>query len=73
MLYSALEPIAGNWYVNRTGKLIKVRLLVYQHDQLYSVLLEYLDGQHKLISAADWFCLELQRDLRSAADSLASR
>jgi hypothetical protein len=67
-MYSTQDPEVGSWYVNRNGKLVKVRLAVYRHEYLSALLLEYLDGQHQIISINDWYCLELHRDMVSASD-----
>lgn len=55
------EPVIGNWYVNRTGQLIKVRLLAYQSAKPVSAMIEYLDGTTKVIDMEAWSCLELNR------------
>jgi len=54
-----LVPSPGSWYVNRTGKLIKVMMVVYDKVGPVSVLLEYRDGQTQLINIASWYCLDL--------------
>ena len=38
------KPVSGSWYVNRTGKLVKVSLLLYAGEIVSRVMLEYLDG-----------------------------
>lgn len=63
-------PRIGTWYVNMTGKLMKVRMLLYFHGVLSAVAIEYLDGHNALIQVDDWNCLDLsQHGMGSAAVS----
>lgn len=64
-MYSTREPVVGDWYVDHSGMLVKVRLAVYRHEYLSTLLLEYLDGQRQIISIDEWYCLELHRDMVS--------
>ena len=53
------KPIVNAWYVNQTGKLVKVRMLDYEAGKLAKVLIEYLEGNTILIGIADWNKLDL--------------
>ena len=72
-MYTMHEPVVGSWYANRTGKLMKVRLLSYRHENMSAVMIEYLDGTRQVIDIDAWNCLELHHDLRSAAKNLVSQ
>ena len=72
-MYTMHEPVVGSWYANRTGKLMKVRLLSYQHETVTAVMIEYLDGTRQVIDSDAWNCLELHRDLRTVAKDLVSQ
>ena len=52
-------PIAGSWYINKTGQLFKVKLIGYTGSDVKSITLEYLNGLSKKISVEDWNYLEL--------------
>ncbi len=53
------EPKPGHWYINRSGKLIKVRLAAYNVSGLYAVSIQYLEGRVQLLTARDWYRLDL--------------
>ena len=53
------EPRAGAWYVNKTGKLMKVRMLLYSSKQLRKVLIEFLDGMRITVDVDAWNYLDL--------------
>jgi hypothetical protein len=53
------EPRPGYWYINRTGKLMKVRMVMYGIHGAESVLLQYVEGSIHTISMLDWQCLDL--------------
>ncbi len=53
------QPRVGSWYVNMTGKLMKVRALVYHFGRLTGVSIEYLDGSRHLADITSWNCLDL--------------
>jgi len=53
------ERIINAWYVNKTGKLMKLRLMCYEAGQLEKVLLEYLEGTTTVISIEAWNKLDL--------------
>ena len=54
-----IKPIVNRWYVNKTGKLFKVRLLGFSGKKLTSVLLEYFEGNTLLINSYEWKSLDL--------------
>jgi hypothetical protein len=53
------EPRAGSWYVNKTGKLMKVKLLLFNDEQLTKVLIEFLDGMRVTVNYDAWSNLDL--------------
>jgi hypothetical protein len=63
-MFRIQNPIVGAWFVNVTGQLIKVRLVMYDKDMLHRVLIQNLDGTMKLITTDDWFCLKLDKQIR---------
>jgi len=56
-------PVVGNWYVNRTGQLIKVKLLEMLQGIPVKAMIEHLDGTIKVIDMQAWSCLELNRHI----------
>ncbi len=56
-----ITPTANTWYVNPTGKLIKVRMLCYEAGELNAVLIEYLEGNSQCLSLEDWNKLDLNK------------
>lgn len=56
-------PVVGNWYVNRSGQLIKVKLLETVQGVPLKAMIEYLDGTTKIIDMQAWSCLELNRHI----------
>ncbi len=56
-------PVVGNWYVNRSGQLIKVKLLEMVQGVPVKAMIEYLDGATKVINMNAWSCLELNRHI----------
>jgi hypothetical protein len=56
-------PVVGNWYVNRTGQLIKVKMMELVQGAPARAMIEYLDGTRKVINMDAWSCLELNRHL----------
>ena len=53
------EPIVGSWYLNQTGKLMKVRLLMFTEQCLSKVMIEYLDSSVKIVDIDAWNFLDL--------------
>ncbi len=60
-MFSTQEPVPGSWYVNRTGKLMKVRLMLYRGRRRRALLIEYLEGQCQIVGIDDWYRLQLHR------------
>jgi len=69
-MFTKQQPVVGAWYVNRTGKLMKVKLMAWTKQQPVSVLIEYLDGNRQVVEMDAWYSLELSRNLQQAARSL---
>lgn len=53
------EPIVGSWYLNQTGKLMKVRMLMFTEQRLSKVMIEYLDSSVKIVDIDAWNFLDL--------------
>jgi len=53
------EPIVGSWYLNQTGKLMKVRMLMFTEQSLSRVMIEYLDSTVKIVDIDAWNFLDL--------------
>lgn len=70
MMFQIQEPTVGAWFVNLTGQLIKVKLLMFDDEKLHRVLIQYLDGTTKLINQEDWFCLKLNKHISDAGKSM---
>ena len=66
-MFRIQDPIVGSWFVNMTGQLIKVKLLMFNEQSLHCVLIQYLDGSTKLIGKDDWFCLKLNKHIYEAS------
>ena len=62
-MFSTQEPIVGTWFVNMTGQLIRVKLLMFSNNKLQRVLVQYLDGSTKSINSDDWLNLKLNPHL----------
>lgn len=69
-MFSVQDPIVGSWFVNLTGQLIKVKLVMFNHDKLHRVLIQYLDGNTKLIKHDDWSYLKLNKHISEAGLSM---
>ena len=52
-------PQVSTWYINRTGKLLKVKMVLHDRQGPVRVLVEYIDGVHQITSIDDWYCLDL--------------
>jgi hypothetical protein len=48
------EPVAGNWYAHKSGKLFKVKLVSHKNTIVENVMLEFLDGSRSIITNDDW-------------------
>jgi len=53
------QPKPGDWYINRTGKLMKVKMVLLGATGPETVLLQYVEGLTVMISMSDWQCLDL--------------
>jgi hypothetical protein len=53
------EPRPGFWYINRAGKLMKVKMVMHGLEGIVSVLIQYVEGTMHFISIDDWRCLDL--------------
>ena len=53
------EPVVGSWYLNQTGKLMKVRMLLLTDRRLTRVMIEYLDGSVHIVNIDAWNFLDL--------------
>lgn len=49
-----LEPTAGNWYVDKSGTLFKVRALVYVGGRLNHAVIDYSTGEQRLLPISRW-------------------
>jgi len=58
---SHVSPSANTWYVNPTGKLIKVRMLSFTEGKLTAILVEYLEGTSHVVTIEDWYKLDLTK------------
>ena len=69
------EPVAGNWYANKTGKLFKVKLVGLKNRVVENIMLEFLDGSRTIITNKDWQDLQLnfpsanKKDTKAASES----
>jgi hypothetical protein len=55
------NPVPDSWYVNESGKLVKVRLLLYREGELNAVIIENLESRRNIIKLEDWYELHLSR------------
>ena len=65
------DPIINNWYVNLTGQLFKVRMVVYSLEGMGSLVIEYIDGSKQIISRQEWDCLKLMKHSNARQRELA--
>ena len=69
-MFETHDPIVGTWFVNQTGKLLKVRMLIFSDKKLQRVLVQYLDGTTHSVKVDDWFCLKLNKQIHQAGLSM---
>jgi hypothetical protein len=69
-MFHIQDPTVGSWFVNLTGQLIKVKLVMFNQDKLHRVLIQYLDGNTKLINHEDWSYLKLNKHISEAGISM---
>ena len=60
-MFRSHYPVPDSWYVNETGKVIKVRLLLYREGKLNAVIIENLEGRRNIIKLEGWYELHLSR------------
>jgi hypothetical protein len=60
-MFRSQDPVPDSWYVNETGKVVKVRLLLYREGHLNAVIVENLEGRHNSIKLENWYELHLSR------------
>lgn len=53
------KPKPGYWYINRTGKLMKVKMVMHGTEGPSAVLIQYVEGTCQTISINDWCRLDL--------------
>ncbi len=58
-MLSRRRPIPGSYYVNLTGQLVKVRVVLYVGGAPRRVAFEYLDGSRVNVSLDEWDWLDL--------------
>ena len=66
VMFREQKPTVGAWFVNLTGQLIKVKLVMFNEEKLHRVLIQYLDGTTKLINKDDWFCLKFNKHIHES-------
>jgi hypothetical protein len=49
-----LPPTPGNWYVDKTGTLFKVRVLTYASGVLRYAVIDYPQGPRRKVAIEDW-------------------
>ena len=60
-MYRGQDPVPDSWYVNRTGKVVKVRCLLYLEGCLDAVIIETLEGRRNSINLEYWYELHMSR------------
>lgn len=54
------QPVPGEYYINLTGQLIKVRYLLYTQAEISRIMLEYQDGHRLSVKLDEWLWLDLK-------------
>ena len=57
---SVQQPVPGEYYINETGQLIKVRCMLYRDAEISMIMLQYQDGCHLTIRMDEWNWLALK-------------
>ena len=60
-MFRSQDPVPDSWYVNQTGRVVKVRLLLYLEGRLNAVIVETLEGKRNIIKLKHWYELHLSR------------
>jgi len=55
-------PSAGNWYVDKTGTLFKVKMLVHSEGKLEHIVIDYPRVGRRLITLRSWDNLIFRAD-----------
>jgi hypothetical protein len=61
LMFCSHDPVPDSWYVSENGKVIKVRLLLYQDGRLDTVITEDIDGLSNIVKLDKWYELHLSR------------
>ena len=59
------EPVVSSWYLNQTGKLMKVKLVLFDKERMSKVMVEYLDGTLSIVDIKLWNFLDLDVHARA--------
>ena len=70
--FGKYEPVSGAWYVNRTGKLFKVKMVAFDGEQVATILIEYLDGMRISIDYEAWGVMDLSQHIRDLPQSMGT-
>jgi len=54
-------PQPNEWFTNAVGQLFKVRLVGYWGANMFSMVIEYIDGRTHIMSNKDWNDLQVMR------------
>lgn len=52
-------PYPNTWYLDLTGTLFKVRLILFSAQRLHAVMVEQVDGRRAIIGIHTWRELDL--------------
>lgn len=52
-------PYPNTWYLDPSGKLFKVRLIMFASQRVHAVMVEQVDGHRAVIKIEDWRNLDL--------------
>ena len=56
-----VSPVPNTWYVNKSGKLIKVKMMAFKGHEISRIMIEFLEGTTQLVDFSDWARLDLER------------
>ncbi len=59
-MFGVHPPVVGTWYVNRSGKLVLVKMLSYSGKRPHQVMIESQEGATHMVPMSDWGKLNLQ-------------
>ncbi len=66
-----LPPTVGNWYVTAVGKLIKIKMNIQENGSITKVLVEYLNGDTKIVSRSGWDELNITKAVGMAGSRVS--